>query len=110
MATTPLRVEDILDGASNFLSWKTRVTLALKEYDLWELVDKVVAPLIDPADLVVHQKKEIKAEQVLLDLVKDHIIPHLSEKKMTKEMFDSLVGLFHSTNMNRKMVLINKLK
>jgi hypothetical protein len=34
METTPLRVEDRLDGASNFLSWKARVILALKEYDL----------------------------------------------------------------------------
>jgi hypothetical protein len=29
------RVEDRLDGVSNFLSWKVRVTLALKEYDFW---------------------------------------------------------------------------
>jgi hypothetical protein len=43
-----LRVEDRLDGASKFLSWKSRVTLALKEYDLWELVDKVVVPPTDP--------------------------------------------------------------
>jgi hypothetical protein len=43
-----------------------------------------------------------------LDLVKDHLIPHLSEKKTTKEMFDALVGLFQSTNMNRNMVLRNK--
>jgi hypothetical protein len=42
MASTSLRVEDRLDGASNFLSLKARVTLALKEYYLWELVDKVV--------------------------------------------------------------------
>jgi uncharacterized protein YehS (DUF1456 family) len=45
MTTTTLKVEDTLDGASNFLSWKVRVTLALKEYDLWELLDKVVTPL-----------------------------------------------------------------
>jgi hypothetical protein len=94
METTPLRVEDRLDGASNFLSWKERVTLALKEYDLWELVDKVVAPLMDPTTLEAHNKKEIKAKRVLLDSVKDHLIPHLSEKKMTKDMFDALVGLF----------------
>jgi hypothetical protein len=110
MASTPLRVEDRLDGASNFLSWKARVTLALKEYDLWELVDKVVAPPTDLTTLEAHKKKEIKAERVLLDSVKDHLIPHLSEKKMTKEMFDALVGLFQSTNMNRKMVLRNKLR
>jgi hypothetical protein len=31
MATTSLRVEDRLDGASNFLSWKVRVILFLKK-------------------------------------------------------------------------------
>jgi hypothetical protein len=45
-----------------------------------------------------------------LDAVKDHLIPHLSEKKMTKEMFDALVGLFQSDNLNRKMILRNKLR
>jgi uncharacterized protein YehS (DUF1456 family) len=94
METTSLRVEDRLDGASNFLSWKSRVTLALKEYDLWEIVDKVVVPLTDPQALATHEKKEIKFERVILDLVKDHLIPHLSEKNMTKDMFDALVGLF----------------
>ena len=84
--------------------------MGLKEYDLWELVEKVVAPPIDLVALVVHEKKEIKVERVILDSVKDHIIPHLSEKKATKEMFDSLVGLFQSTNMNKKMVLRNKLR
>jgi hypothetical protein len=84
--------------------------LALKEYDCWELVDKVVAPLSDPADLEVHQKKEIKYKRGLLDSVKDHLISHLSEKKTTKEMFDALVGLFKSTNMNRKIALRNKLR
>jgi hypothetical protein len=42
--------------------------------------------------------------------MKDHLIPHLSEKKTTKEMIDALVGLFQSTNMNKKIVLRNKLK
>jgi hypothetical protein len=34
MASSSLRFEDILDGASNFLSWKVRVTLLLEENDL----------------------------------------------------------------------------
>jgi hypothetical protein len=40
--------------------------------------------------------------------MKDHLIPHLTENTMAKEMFDSLVSLFQ--NMNRKMGLMNKLK
>jgi len=67
MVETPLIVEDKMDGASNFLSWKERVKLVLKEYDLWELFDKVVVPPIDPEALEVHVKKEIKAERVILD-------------------------------------------
>jgi hypothetical protein len=110
MGSVSLRIEKRLDGTSNFLSWKERVTLALKEYDLWELVDKVLVPPTNFSSLAAHEKKEIKAERVILHSLKDHIILHLSEKKMENHMFYALVGLFHSTNMNRNMVLRNKLK
>jgi hypothetical protein len=85
------------------------VTLAFKEYELWELLDKAIVPPTDPTTLVAHEKKEIKVERVIMDSLKDHLIPHPSKKKKIKEMFDSLVGLFQSTNMNRKMVLRNRL-
>jgi hypothetical protein len=71
MTSGSLRVEDILYGTSNFLSWKLRVTLVLKEYDLWELVEKVVVPPTYPTALVAHKKKEIKFERVILDSVKN---------------------------------------
>jgi hypothetical protein len=61
METKTLRVEDKLDEVSNFLSWKERVILAFKEYNLWELVDKVITPLTDPTTLEAHNKKDIKA-------------------------------------------------
>jgi hypothetical protein len=54
MAMIPLRVEDKLDGSSNFLPWKERLNLALKAYDLWELVEKVVPPPTNPTYLAVH--------------------------------------------------------
>jgi hypothetical protein len=54
MEEKPFRVKDKLDGASKFLYWKSRMTLVLKEYDLWELVDKVVVPQRDPVDMEVH--------------------------------------------------------
>jgi hypothetical protein len=110
MESTSMSVEEILDGASNFISWKERVTLELKEYDLCEFVEKILVPSTYSTTLAAHENTEIKYERVILDSVKDHIIPHLSEKKATKEMFDSLVGLFQRTNMNRKMVLRNRLR
>jgi hypothetical protein len=78
MASTSLRVKDKLDGASNFLSWKERVNLVWKEYDLWELVEKAIVPSIDMVAMEYHEKKEIKVERVILDSMKKHLILHSS--------------------------------
>jgi hypothetical protein len=53
-------------------------------------VDKVVVPPTYPVALESHEKKDIKVERIILDEMKDHLIHHLFEKKMTKEMFDAL--------------------
>jgi hypothetical protein len=60
--------------------------------------------------LASHKKKEVKAKQVILVVMMDHLIPHLSEKKIAKEMFEALVSLYQIENINRKMILRNELK
>jgi len=45
-----------------------------------------------------------------VDGFKNHIIPHLSRKKTSKEMWDALVNLYQSNNQSRKMLLREKLK
>jgi hypothetical protein len=60
--------------------------------------------------LAAHKKKEVKAKQMILDAIKDHLIPHISVKKTTKEMFDALVSLYQSENIKRTMILQNKLR
>lgn len=47
---------------------------------------------------------------MIMDVIKYHLIPHLSQKKISKEMFDALVGLYQSENINEKMILWNKLR
>jgi hypothetical protein len=44
-----------------------------------------------------------------MDSIKDHLITHIYEKKTAKDMFDALVGLYQSGNINRKMILQNEL-
>ena len=46
---------------------------------------------------------------MILDGVKDHLIPHLAEKKTAKDMWDTLNQLFEAKNENRKMALKDKL-
>jgi hypothetical protein len=57
----------------------------------------------------LHETKEAKAQRIILDGVKDHLIPHLAEKKTAKEMWDALKNLFEAKNENWKMALKAKL-
>ena len=80
MATSGLRVEDRLDGGGNWTPWKARIVLLLEECELWELVEQAVTLPIDPILLVEFKKKNVRAKRIILDSVKDHIIPHVVGK------------------------------
>jgi hypothetical protein len=105
-----LRVEGRLEGATNFRAWKARILLLLEENDLKDYVEMVVPDPNDAQELATHKKKEVKAKRELLDYVKDHLIPHIFEKKTTKDMYDASVGLYQSRNTNRKLILRHKLR
>ena len=75
--STGLRVEDMLDGASNFNPWKERITLILDVNDFLNFSKTEVIPPINATLLAEHNKKDAKARMLILDVVMDHIIPHL---------------------------------
>ena len=53
--------EDQLDGISNCLQWKVRMSVVLKEKNIWNYVSSVVvAPIADPIALDLHEVKEAK--------------------------------------------------
>jgi hypothetical protein len=87
---TGLRVEDILDGATNFGAWKERMILLLQENELWDIVENTTThPVVVPIDatlLAAYTKKSIKAKRFILDAIKDHLIPHLTGKTHAYEM------------------------
>ena len=89
----------------------------LKENELWKEVVRNTTPnpvtihaSTDAALLAAFNKKDMKAMRIILDAVKDHVIPHISAKDHVHEMWFALTSLFESTNENRKMVLREKLK
>ena len=72
-----------------------------KENKIYNYVNSVVAPpAADPIALDLHEVKEAKAQRIILDGVKDHLIPHLAKKKTSKEMWDALKNLFEAKNEN----------
>jgi hypothetical protein len=54
--------------------------LVLKEYDLWEIVEKVVLVQIDETQKETHEKRNIKSQRMIMDVMKDHLSPLLVEK------------------------------
>ena len=58
--------------------------LILQENELWDIVNNTTAnPVTVPtvaADKAVFDKKDIKAKRIILDAIKDHVIPRISGK------------------------------
>jgi hypothetical protein len=98
MTSAGLRFEDRLDGASNFYSWRERIGLVLEENGLLEIVEGKVVALVDLVQLAAHNKKYVKARRIIVDGVKDHIIPHLFGNKTLKDIWEALVKLYQSEN------------
>jgi 2-phosphoglycerate kinase len=104
-----IRYEDRLDGISNYLQWKVRMSTILRENKIWSFVSTIiVVPSTNPIALDLHVVNEAKAHRLILDGVKDHLIPHFAEKKTTKEMWDALKNLYRAKNENQKMALKDK--
>ena len=100
-----LRVEDRLQGAQNFPTWKERITRILDVSDAEEHIDSTKVAPTNPADLAAWKKIDSRAMLIIMDGVKDHIVPHLSGTKTAAEMWTTLEILYQSKNENRKMVL-----
>jgi hypothetical protein len=103
-------VEDRLDGAANFNSWKSRLLITLEESDLMKFVEEVVPEPDDASEKSQWKKNDAKARKIIIYSVKDHLIPHISKLKTTKEMFDALKKLFESNNTNRAIALRHQLQ
>jgi hypothetical protein len=105
-----LRVEDRLQGAQNYPTSKERMTMILEVNDVSEHVsDKATTPT-GATELVIWKKGEAKAKSLILDGIKDHVIPHLSGKAEAKDMWKALSDLCQNKNENKVMALHKQLR
>jgi hypothetical protein len=102
-------LKDMMDDATNCRSWKTRILFILDENVVQNYVKQNVSEPTSDEEKAKHKNNEEKDKRILIDSVKDHLIPHIVELKTSKEMFDTLVGLFESKNTSRKLSLRNQL-
>ena len=108
--TSSTKLEDKLEGIENFQAWKYRIGLILLENDLDKYVKEEVSEPEEVEAKEKHRKDMIRAQRIIVDSIKDHLIPQVSSKKTPKEMFDALSRMFEGRNINRKMNLRAQLK
>jgi hypothetical protein len=104
------KLADKLEGMEKLCAWKYRISLILAENDLARFIKEEVSEPEDAAEKAKHQKDTIRAQRIIADSIKDHLIPYVSSKNTLKEMFDALSRLYEGNNINRKMNLRTQLK
>ena len=80
MALHGIRDQDRLDGASNFAVWKARILSVLAKNHAKNFALKVIAFPVDPNDNDKYKEAMARAKCIILDGVKDHVVPHITEK------------------------------
>ena len=103
------KVEDRLEGSPNFFSWKPRILIALEENDFLEHVNSIVSEPSDEATKAQWKKNKMMARKIMIDFIKDNLIPVISKLESTKEMFDTLKELYEINNTSKALALRNQL-
>ena len=101
----------VLLVASNYGSWKSRVLIALEEYDVVDFAIKdVPRPGAEEEEhLASWRRHDVKARKILIDSMRSHPLFHISKADTTKEMFDTLKNLFERDSTSKSIALRSQL-
>jgi hypothetical protein len=118
--TYSMKSENKLDGTSNFIAWKTRIDLILAKNNVLDIrKGKIVEPKFkegkekEPQNVEVMEKfkdSDINAMSIIVESIKDHLIPYISHLDPSKKMYDVLTNLFSIRNIEQVMSLKNELR
>ena len=78
------KLEDKIEGIENFLAWKYKIGLILQENDLDKYVKEEVTEPEESEAKEKHRKDMIRAQRIIADSIKDHLIPQVSSKNTPK--------------------------
>ena len=104
------QLEDKLARDDNFWAWKYRISLILEENDLDQFISGYVPEPEGDEAKDSHKRSMAKAKRIIVDSIKDHLIPHVYAFKTLKEVYDSSTNIFEGKNINQNMTLRNQLK
>jgi tryptophan 2,3-dioxygenase len=103
-------VEDRLDGASNFSSWKSRLQVTLEEDDLLDVVTKTLPATATDVEKKIRKEEDVKARKLIIYSVRDHLLPRIANLKTAYDMYEALKEMFESDNTLRALTLKSQLQ
>jgi len=69
-----------LDGASNFVIWKARILAVLDRHRIKDFALRTMAIPVDPTENEKYEDAMAREKCMILDGVKDHVIPHILKR------------------------------
>jgi hypothetical protein len=103
-------VEDSIDGARNFISWKSRLQFTLEEDDLLDVVTKNLPATATDVEQKIRKEEDVKAIKLIIYSVRDHLLPRIANLKTTYDMYEALKEMFESDNILRALTLKSQLQ
>ena len=104
-----IKVEDRLEGDSNYTAWKLRMKVTLKDNDLKQFIEKSDQPPKENDELNKWEKDNARAMKLIVDGVKDHLLPIIFELDTAYEMLQTLEEMFEVNNTTRILNLKDSL-
>ena len=109
--TNSMKSENKLDGASNFKAWKKRIDLILAKNKVLDILKGKITKLEfeegeekEPQNIAAMDKfkyVDINSMSIIVDSIKDHLIPYISHIDSSKKMYDALTNLFLVKNIGQ---------
>ena len=100
-----VRIEDRLDGASNFSSWKTRLLIILREMELENHIETNLPMPENESKKATWTRHNNKAMKIIIDWIKDHTLPSIANLKTAFDMFSTIQNTFEINNTSRLLTL-----
>lgn len=105
-----MKSENKLEGTTNFRAQKIRFDLILASEYLLEIVQGKIIEPIDEVGKKKYNKYDLTAMSIIVDFIKDHLIPYISKLDTSKKMYDALIGLYTIKNIEQVMTLRNEFR
>lgn len=104
-----LLIVDLHPWTSIFRAWKTRIDLILAKNKVLDIVKVKIVEPIDNARKEKFKEDGITAICLIVDSIRDYLIPYVSKLENSKAMYDALTNLFTINNIGLVMSLKNEL-